>query len=366
MWNQATQSAERGLLRLLARSMPPRVQAPPPSQVNSLVVFACTGIGGALFSSAAIESLRQGYPKAHLAVVAHHKRMTVARHNPCADEVWSYSKSPFTRARLLLAARRTRPDMIVALRANEEAEALGYLMNPRALWGSPWRCRSFSFLLSHAAEAPSGTHAIEEMMAIAEAAGGSRDSSRNMVYRVHPDERAGVAARFATWFHQPYLVWQAGLGTRPGARCWPEDKIIEALHLLRAKTPHRVVMMGSREDKDALSRIARQCPQVIDLCAQTSLEETAAVVEGASALVSRDTGVMHLGFAIGTPTLALLHARERVGLYGPPPGTRIHDVVYPESGGPNATARAMDNLPVQLVVDRLLALLRRESAGNFS
>jgi heptosyltransferase-2 len=360
MWNKSTKAAERGLFRALARALPPEPLPGPAVRVQSIVVFACTGIGGALFSSAAIGMLKSGYPGSRLAVIAHHRRMDVARHNPGADEVWAYSKSPFVRARLLRKSRKMRPDLVVALRLNEEAVSLAYLMNRHALWGSPRRCLSYSFLLTHAVEPPAGVHAVEEMLAIARAAGGSRESSGQMVYKVAPAERERVSRRFSDWFHQPYIVWQAGIGPNPGPRCWPDYRIIEAVTLLQGRTPHRVILTGSAADKDAAARIARACPQVIDLCAQTTLEETAAVVEGASVVVSRDTGVMHLAFAIGTPTLALLHKMDRVGIYGPPPGSTMHEVVHPTIPGESGRL-TMADLPAGLVTEKILGLLSRRS-----
>lgn len=361
MWNRSIKAAERGVFRLLAQGRPPQPAGGDAGEVKSIVVFACTGIGGALFSSAAIECLKAGHTGSRLAVIAHHRRMTVARHNPAADEVWAYSKSPFSRVRLLWAARRWRPDLVVALRLNEDAVSLAYLMNRRALWGSPRRCLSYSFLLTHPVEAPGGVHAIEEMMFIARAAGGSRTSSGQMVYKVTAAERESVARRFQPWFGQPYLVWQAGIGPNPGPRCWPDYRIIEAITLLQGRIPHRVVLTGAVADQEAAARIARACPQVIDLCAQTTLEETAAVVEGAAVVVSRDTGVMHLAFAIGTPTLALLHSPERVGIYGPPPGSTLHDIVHP-APRPDGGQPTMADLPADLVVERILALLARAPA----
>jgi ADP-heptose:LPS heptosyltransferase len=121
--------------------------------------------------SAAIESLKRGHSGARLTVVAHHSRMAVHQHNPHADKVLPYSKSPFARLRLLGALRSLRPDLVVALRLNEDAVPLGYLANRRAFVGSQRRCKSFSFLLSLVVDPPRGIHSVDEMLFIARAAG---------------------------------------------------------------------------------------------------------------------------------------------------------------------------------------------------
>ncbi len=358
MWKKITKAAEKGVFRGLTKIRP----ADPvtlPLQPRVIAVFSCTGIGDGLFDSAAIRCLKLGYPDARLVVVAHHRRMTVARHNPFADEVLPYSKSPWTRFRLLGAFRTSRPCLVVALRVNEEAVPLGYLLNRHAFFGSVHRCRSFSFLLSHPIESSPQSHAVEKTLSVARAAGGAPDAPGTMIYQVHETEREAASRRFAPWFGEPYIAWQVGGGRTLGYRDWPPRHIIEAIRLLQGQIPHRIVITGGHDNREAANLIASACPDVINLCRRTSLEETAAVVQSASLLVSSDTGVMHLGFAIGTPTLALLHPRSRPENFGPPAGDPRFEVIHlqpsPEGGAPVG----MDDLEPRRVVEAVLRRVRR-------
>ena len=55
------------------------------------------------------------------------------------------------------------------------------------------------------------------------------------------------------------------------------------------------------------------------MVAKLSLAEAAALLAGARSLVSTDTGIMHLGFAVGTRVVAIIHCNNpaaRVGPYG--------------------------------------------------
>ena len=359
MWNKMTRAAERGMFRGLAKILPP-LPSPVPSWPATIAVFSCTGIGDGLFDSAAIRCLKLRYPTADLVVIAHHRRMTVARHNPFADEVLPYSKSPLARLRLLHAFRGRGPDLVVALRVNADAVPLGYLLNRHAFFGSVRRCGDFAFLLSHPVETPPGIHAVEETMIVARAAGGAPDAPNAMIYKVSAEEREAAARRFTPWFDQPYIVWQAGGGRSLAYRDWPPRRIIEAIRLLAEKIPHRIVITGGGDNREAADEIARACPHVVNLCCQTTLEETAAVVESAALLVSSDTGVMHLGFAIGTPTLSLLHPRSKPEHYGPPAGDPRFEVIHVPSARSDGTPCTMDDLdPVHVVA----AILRRLGAG---
>src|SRR5205807_10246927 len=51
----------------------------------------------------------------------------------------------------------------------------------------------------------------------------------------------------------------------------------------------------------------RACPDVINLAAKTTLAETAALLRRAKLLLTTDTGIMHLGFAVDCPVVCLFH-----------------------------------------------------------
>jgi ADP-heptose:LPS heptosyltransferase len=54
-----------------------------------------------------------------------------------------------------------------------------------------------------------------------------------------------------------------------------------------------------------------------NLVGKLSLTESAALLASARALVSTDTGIMHLGFAVGTHVVALIHCNNPEGRVGP-------------------------------------------------
>src|SRR5262249_27876712 len=85
-------------------------------------------------------------------------------------------------------------------------------------------------------------------------------------------------------------------------------------------------LVGGRSERRVARTIARALPagQVLDLCGRIPLAETAAVVSLSDLYVGSDTGVLHIAYGVGTPT---------VHLFGPgaiskwaPPGSRYHSI----------------------------------------
>ncbi len=86
-----------------------------------------------------------------------------------------------------------------------------------------------------------------------------------------------------------------------------------------------------------------------------SLAESAALLASAHALVSTDTGIMHLGFAVGTRVVAIIHCNNpatRVGPYGY--GTRHRVVQLPRPANYQTPADAnMADISAHTVFQKL-------------
>ncbi len=337
-----------------------------PKDPRFILIFSSTGIGDALADSAAIESLHRAYPTAKIIVSAHHRRTSVVSHHPHVDEIIPLSKSPLSQLRLLKRFWWQRPDLIIGLHLNAEAVPLGYLLNRHAFVGSQEECREMAFLLSHPVVTRNEPHIVKTGLKVAEQAGGI--AVEGMLYQVKPEEVIALRQRFPEWSAKPYLVMQTGGGKTRAWRDWPVECYIETIRWMEAHYPHRVVLTGGHDNRDAGQAIAAACPNVINLVEQTSLEETAALLDGATLLVSTDTGVMHLGFAIGCPTLALLHYESPAAVCGPldfSPGHEVIELPRP-AVEPANHEKEMGQIPLNVVNKALARMLDQSCSVLFS
>jgi heptosyltransferase-2 len=90
-----------------------------------------------------------------------------------------------------------------------------------------------------------------------------------------------------------YIVLCPGAEYGPAKR-WPYFKD------LAARLGTRVVLLGSRNDEQAAAGIPGK-----NLVGKTSLDEAIQLIAGASAVVSNDSGLMHVAAALGRPQVAL-------------------------------------------------------------
>ncbi|MEO1200141.1 MAG: lipopolysaccharide heptosyltransferase II [Pseudomonadota bacterium] len=95
----------------------------------------------------------------------------------------------------------------------------------------------------------------------------------------------------------------------PGAEFGPSKQwpiaSFAALAARLVQEGHRPVVLGTGQDRDAGATIAKAAPDTIDLTGRTRLEEAGHILSVASAVVTNDSGLMHVAAALGRPVLAL-------------------------------------------------------------
>ncbi len=98
----------------------------------------------------------------------------------------------------------------------------------------------------------------------------------------------------------PYVVVHPGAAVP--ARAWPPLHHAAAVELLTA-AGFRVVVTGGPHETELTATVAG--PEGLDLGGRTDLASLAAVLRGASAVITGNTGPAHLAAAVGTPVACL-------------------------------------------------------------
>jgi len=96
-------------------------------------------------------------------------------------------------------------------------------------------------------------------------------------------------------------------GANGESRRWPAGRF-SALAQRLAKRGHRVLVLGGPGDEgltEVVSAAGAAFGDCMDLGGRTNLEGLARVLAACAALVTNDTGPMHLAAALGTPVVAL-------------------------------------------------------------
>lgn len=127
-------------------------------------------------------------------------------------------------------------------------------------------------------------------------------------------------------------------------KLWPEARWVAIGRRLRDRGWQPVVLWGSEREQTLAERIAAGCDGEVPPF--LTVEEMAAVLAGAQAIVGLDTGFTHLGAAFGRPTIGIYcdHEPGLAGVTGP---GEVHSL-----GGKGQVPSQAD---VMARVDRLIA-----------
>lgn len=176
-------------------------------------------------------------------------------------------------------------------------------------------------------------------------------------------EARGAALRFELDTGQPLLALCPGAASGTAKR-WPAAYFSEVARCYLDRG-WRVVLLGSSSDAADCAGIARGCADAgrcLNLAGRTTLDEAVLLLSRSSAVVSNDSGLMHVAAALG---------RTVLGIYGPtspeftPPLSARAVVVSPDiacapchqSVCPLGHHRCMRDTPAEAVIARLDAAL---------
>jgi ADP-heptose:LPS heptosyltransferase len=329
------------IFRARARRRPPQPRPIALGESSRVLVFTCAGIGDTLTDSVVFKALRETYPGLHIAAVVHRRRRLLLEHNPYVDQLFLFHKGPFAFRKLARELHAAGPwDAILQLRGNDpEPRCLSFLLDPDVTVSTP-NMTQLSWLCGHQVEQPDWdvTHGVEQTLRLARHVGADTREP-GLVYAVTPAERTGLEVKLRAWKigPRPRLVLQLGGGRRASWRDWPVTRYAELIRLAAANLDAEIFVLGG-PDQEERRRLLESlfaggvCPYH-DVVEKFTLAESAALLASARALVSTDTGIMHLGFAVGTRVIALIHCNNpaaRVGPYGYGDRHRVVQLVRPD------------------------------------
>lgn len=90
------------------------------------------------------------------------------------------------------------------------------------------------------------------------------------------------------------------------AKRWPTSHFAQlATMILQSHPDAQVVLLGSGKDKEVCAEIVALAPEVRNLAGVTSLDQAIALIAKADAVVSNDSGLLHIASALNRPIVAI-------------------------------------------------------------
>ena len=272
--------------------------------MKKILIIRNDRFGEFLLNIPALRALRDTYPDARLDVaVAPGLEELVTCGLPWVDRVLVLPPGPQSLLDLLRRAgrlRREHYDAALVLNPSKEMHQLVFAA------GIPVRAgyaRKHAFLLTHTLPDRKHLglwHEVDSNLELA-ALLGARTADRALSLSMPGKLRAEVRIKFALDVSMGLVAVHPW--TSDPVKQWPLENFLELTRMVASSGRVRVVIIGRPEPWHASVNFSG--PGVIDLAGRTSLIEAAAVLKDCQALVSCDSGPVHLAASVGTPVVVL-------------------------------------------------------------
>ena len=273
-----------------------------------------TGLGNFILKTPMIRSLRQCFPKVEIYLLAGNDfgAEFVLQDSGLLTETFilKETRSMISKLRFCLRLRRRKIDVLF----------LPFDTSPPFLWlggllaGIPIRAANvwpdffhtpdwIHEVPTHTCETKKNRHEIDLNYDLLETVIGPIERSYNTTFSI-ADWRSTLL-RFGLEA-QGYVVVQVSVSNAGiTARRWPKAHFAQLIKML-SDLGFKIVLVGDKNEADYASDFAELSGTTpMNLVGKTAVSEVAEIIRGSALLVCHDSGLMHIGNALGTPLVAL-------------------------------------------------------------
>jgi heptosyltransferase III len=259
------------------------------------------GLGDLILSLPTLAALRRAHPAARLGVVVRPQQAPLLELYGDDVEVWPDDAESAQRL------KRERPDVVLFLRPDRAWAARAFAARVKRRIGTRHRWQSLFFNERVSVRRrDSGRHEAECNLQVAAPLGVAPTVPP---VRLTVPDRCRLSARIVLSGcglspGAPYVAVHPG--SHSSAPNWPAGHYAGLVQRLSELGKHVLVTGGTRE-RELVHDVAGALGHAVD---PTDLGTLAAVLQGASTVVSGSTGPMHLAAALGVPVVALFSSRS--------------------------------------------------------
>lgn len=290
------------------------VREPP----QRILLIKPSSLGDIVHALPVLAAVRRQWPQAHIAWLAGSTFAPVLAGHPLLDEVIPFDRARFGRMwrsvsaareflRFVRALRARRFDLVIDLQGLLRSALLARMCGARHVIGFADAREGGWLLYNTRVPVPPGEqHAVEKLGAVCAALGIPFNASQ-FPLGLHAEELEAARRKLRASGLAPGAEFIAALpGARWNSKLWPEQSFAELLDRLAETGAPPVVMLGAPDEHARAAEIAmRSAAPPLNLVGKTSLRELAAILALARAVVSQDSGPMHVAAALDRPLIAL-------------------------------------------------------------
>jgi heptosyltransferase-1 len=297
-----------------------------------ILVIKPSSLGDVIHALPFLKAVKETFPKAKIDWVISRNLKGILEDNPLINELIIFNKDAWKGVKNLPATiteisllkktlKSKRYDMVVDLQGLLRSGLIAYF-TPSALTVGFEDAREGSRHFYDKKVAANGaSHAADKCLEVAKEIG-ARAKAVGFPLHISQTAKRKISNLLGDLETHIVIVPSARWRTKR----WPAENFASLIK----KIPVPCVITGGAGDREVAVKIIEGIPavskggpeglsnKIINLCGKTDLKELAALIAGAKAVVSNDSGPMHIAAALDIPTIAIFGPTDplKTGPYG--------------------------------------------------
>jgi lipopolysaccharide heptosyltransferase II len=290
------------------------------SSVQSILVIKLRAIGDVLLSTVVLKSLRAAYPDARIDFLTEKPARLVVEGNPNLNDVLVFDPKTDGGVRLIASVRSRKYDMVIDLFGNPRSAIVTAFSGAKFRVGYRfgWRERCYNIVIQPRGGDVHNTQFNLDALGVLDVPVGDRG-----VYFPCSEDARAFAAKF---FEEQRLGGNFVVALNAGGgwitKRWRPHSYAALGDRLAKEFNAAILLVWGPGEESVARAIKESMSAEAVLIPAANLTQLAAILERCSAMVTNDSGPMHIASAMGTPVVAIF-GPTRPDLQGPVLSTSV-------------------------------------------
>jgi lipopolysaccharide heptosyltransferase II len=285
-----------------------------------ILIVRFSSIGDIVLTSPIVRCLKQQLDGVEIHYLSKKKFSSILTNNPYIDKIHLIDKSI---TEVVKTLKTEQYDFVVDLHNNIRTKSLTYRLKVPFKRFPKLHLQKWLYVKAKKDVLPN-IHVVERYFQTVTKLGVTSDNLP-CDYFLSPEEEVNTEKTFQL---TPKKYIGFAIGAQFATKRLPLHKIIE----ICSKIEFPIVLLGGKEDREIGEKIITSTNNnILNLCGELTLNQSASVVQQAAALITHDTGLMHIASAFNIPIISVWgNTTPRLGMYPYVPNKQntfsIHEV----------------------------------------
>ncbi|ALA59918.1 glycosyltransferase family 9 protein [Nitrospira moscoviensis] len=298
--------------------------------VQRILLIKPSSLGDIVHTMPVVAAVKQRWPAAHLTWLVKRRWAELVERIEGVDRVWPFDATLGGALRVLPALRSERWDLVLDLQGLFRSAVIGRLSGggvrvgfANGREGSPW------FYTTRVPVPTSEMHAVDRYLLAAEAVGAAPLGEPRFRFKIDEQDQRVVRELLRSRGVQDQSWIAMHVSARWETKRWPLESFAAVADQLTKEGLGPLVVMGGEGERSEVERLKRLVTSsVIDVAGAVPLGYLPAFLSKAAAMITNDSGPMHIAAAVGTPVVALFGPTSvrRTGPYGDQHTVLTHEI----------------------------------------